>query len=109
MPDSVRERVREHLLADSREDDVSLWEALQKARRALPAASDEEVRALSLGLIRELLEGGLIVAGIPRPEGQGFDRWDLPVSETMDRITRELDELGREPEIGEIVWFTAAA
>ena len=47
------------------------------------------------------------MAGIPKPDGQGFDRWDLSVQETMDRITHELDELGREPEIGEIVWFTA--
>jgi hypothetical protein len=107
VDESTRQLIRQHLLADCREDDVSLWEALQKARRAIPAATDDQIRQLSLDLIRELLEDGLIMAGVPKPDGQGFERWDLSVPETMDRIAREMDELGHPPNIGDVVWFTA--
>jgi hypothetical protein len=103
---SVRASLRRHVLNECRNDDVSLWSVIWTATYLMPEADDDTRRQLSLDVIQELLQDGLIVAGIPKPDGQGFDRWDLSVPETMDRITRELAELGREPDVGEIVWFT---
>src|SRR3989442_4155253 len=92
---STRSTLRQHILSECRRDDVSLWSVFWTARYLMPDADDDAVQRLSLDVIQDLLNDDLIVAGIPKPDGQGFDRWDLSVQETMDRITHELDELGR--------------
>ena len=40
------------------------------------------------------------------PDGE-FEPWSLSVHETVDRINRESDAVGRDPNIGDILWFTS--
>jgi hypothetical protein len=106
MDDPARQTFREDMLSECRADYVGLWEFLWEARRLMPEADQDPVRAAALDLIRELLEAGQIVAGDPTSDRSRFVSWNLSVPETMDRIKTELAELGRDPVGGEIVWFT---
>ena len=56
------------------------------------------------------MNDGLISAGHVRVVEQEnravFDHWNLTPSETVARISKEWDKLGRLPTIGDIVYFT---
>ena len=106
-PASIRSTLRQHILNECRDDEVGLWSVFWTAQYLMPHADDDLVHRLSLDVLQELMTDGLIMAGVPKPDGQGFERWDLSVPETMDRIAREMDELGHPPNIGDVVWFTA--
>jgi hypothetical protein len=95
------------LLAECAEDHVGLWSVLWQARHALPPdATPSDARELTLGLIGRLLKRGLIRAGFPAPDGRNFEPWSLTPDEVLARTDSEWVSLGRDPEIGEVVWFT---
>jgi hypothetical protein len=56
-----------------------------------------------------LLDEGLIVAGFPTRDGRGFEPSPYSPQETVDRIRTEWQKLGRDPVIGEVVWFNATS
>jgi len=63
-----------------------------------------QLRALSLGLIAELLTRGLMVAG--EYDGDAYRPWDCPAGEAIERITRAWIEWGEsQPTPGAIVWL----
>ena len=110
-------RLQAQLLQECREDQpIGLWAVLWVVRytlngdtypeRELDKADPQEVRRLSLELVRRLLESGSVQAG--SYEGGEFVPWDLPATEALRRIEAEWDALGREPNMGENVWFTAS-
>lgn len=87
------------------EDDytfLSLAVSLVKDR--LPDASDDEVRQITLRYLKELLQENRICAGMFLTRDD-FSEWRLDPQTTVERIAREWDKLGREPKIGEVVWF----
>jgi hypothetical protein len=108
-------QLKRDVLAECEEDYVGLWSIIWRVRYALndgqyPLPEDDradssEVRRLTLQLVQDLLEAGLVQAGSPAPDGRGFARWSLRPREVVRRITSEWDALGREPNIGEVVWF----
>ncbi|MEA5471832.1 hypothetical protein [Spirulina sp. 06S082] len=57
-----------------------------------------------MSLIKKTLDNGLIQAGTFSEERE-FQIWDLSTKKILARIEREWDNLGREPNPGEIVWF----
>ena len=99
--------MRKHLLIECSDDYLGLWSIIWLIRRKLKNANSDQVRRETLGIIRTLLDDGLIQAGFPTPAG-GFEPWSLSPAETIRRIELEWDLLGREPNIGDIAWFTAA-
>jgi hypothetical protein len=109
-------RLRKEVLKECEEDHVGLWSLIWQIRYALnggkyPSREDDradplEVRHLTLRLVQDLLETGLVQAGSPTPDARGFEPWSLGPSEVVGRINSEWDALGREPNIGEVVWFT---
>jgi len=110
------ERVKRGVLKEGTEDYVGLWMIIWQIRYILngggyPSQREDradplQVRRLTLALVQELLEQGLVEAGAPTPDGKGFKPWPLEPHEVVGRIQSEWDTLGREPNIGEIVWFT---
>lgn len=110
------DRFKRELLAECKEDHVGLWEVVWSTRfllnREEPPGGDkdhaaqEDVRRMTLRVLKELLEEGLVQAGFPAPDGRGFQPWPMPPSEVVARVQSEWDALGREPNIGEIAWFT---
>lgn len=57
-----------------------------------------------LDILYGLLSSGLVQAGLPTLDG-GFEPWPFDPEEALARIESEWQELGRDPDIGEIVWF----
>lgn len=103
-PDDVLESLAE----ECHTDHVGLWEIVDAVRFDLGSTNALEIRALTLRLIRRLLSERGIQVGHPAPDGRHFVSWDLPPDEALSRIEKEWSALGREPNIGEVAWFTTA-
>jgi len=96
----------EGILDECDEDQVGLWSVLREVRNAISHASAEELKGITLELLRFLLNRHLILAGFPASNGRDFDPWNLSPDEPIDKISLDWNKLGRDPSGGEIVWFT---
>jgi hypothetical protein len=96
------------LVAECHEDHVGLWRIVRAVRDDLEVADPAQARALSLWLVRRLLDEFGMLVGHPTPDGRRFIAWNLPPEQAVRRIEQEWAALGREPDIGEIAWFTSA-
>src|SRR5215213_8848177 len=94
------------LIDECRDDHVGLWEVVSAVRHDLGCDDPAEARGLTLRLVRQLLQERGMRVGHPAPDGRHFVPWGVPASEAMDRIEREWSALGRDPNIGEVAWFT---
>lgn len=97
------------VLANCYEDHVGLWEVVRTAQDHLPGLASNELMAIVLRSVKDLLETELVVAGAPNADGRGFTAWQSSPSETLTRIAEEWSSLSRAPTIGEIVWFTTSS
>jgi hypothetical protein len=95
------------LVEECREDHVGLWRIVNAARFDLGSVNPTETRALTLRLARSLLAEPGMQVGFPAPDGRHFVPWDLPPDLALSRIEKEWSALGREPNIGEVAWFTS--
>ncbi len=103
MPDLTR--LKQDILRECMDDDVGLWTILWQLREEHEVADSAERRRLTLDLVRDLLTSEAVQAGFPSSDGSRFEPWRGSVDEIMGRIETEWDELGREPTIGDIMWF----
>src|SRR5262245_16027037 len=102
----VQEDVLEEFVAECKDDHVGLWEIVNAVRFDLGVVDPDQVRATTLALVRALLEKPRIRAGFPAPNWVDFLPWDLDPAQVTEKIAREWNELGREPDLWEIAWFT---
>lgn len=100
------EDVLESLAEECREDHVGLWRIVNAVRYDLGATGHQDVRALTLQLVRSLLNEPGVQVGHPAPDGRHFITWGLPPDQALRRIEQEWAALGREPDVGEVAWFT---
>src|SRR4051812_29942096 len=89
---------------ESETSDLGLWWIADDVRELMPGASEEEVCRETLRALLPLLRAGTLRAGDMLPTGR-FSAWQAPIEEQLARIEAEWIQLGREPIIGEIVWF----
>jgi hypothetical protein len=101
------ERVLESLAEECHDDHVGLWRVVNAVHDDLGATDPVETRALTLRLVRRLLEEGSMQVGHPAPDGGHFNPWNHAVDQALRRIDAEWTALGREPDIGEVAWFTS--
>jgi hypothetical protein len=101
------EEVLESLVEECHQDHVGLWEIVNAVQLDLGSRNPAATQALTLRLVRSLLDERGMQVGHPAPDGQHFVRWDLPPAEAVRRIEQEWSALGREPDIGEVAWFTS--
>jgi hypothetical protein len=103
----TQNEVLDNLVEECRVDHVGLWEVINAAQFDLGAADAVQTRDITLSLVRGLIcERGMLV-GFPAEDGRHFDPWDVPPEQAIRRIEEEWSVLGREPDIGEIAWFTS--
>jgi len=100
------ESIRRDFLREASDDYVGLWSLIRRIKFDLGYNDPATVRAVTLSILKELLAQGLIRAGIPHTTGD-FEEWNLSPVKTLQRLEHEWDGLGREPNIGDIVWFTS--
>jgi len=84
------------------DDYVGLW-VIVKRIRDKKTFSDIEVFFYSMKIVDQILENPEILAG--QYEGDQFYEWSIPKNKIISRIEREWTDLGRDPTLGEIVWF----
>jgi hypothetical protein len=101
------DEVLESLVEECREDHVGLWRIVNAVRFDLGSADAAQTRALALRLVRVLLQERGMQVGHPAPDGRRFIAWDLPPEQAVRRIEQEWAALRREPDIGEVAWFTS--
>jgi hypothetical protein len=89
------------------EDWVGLYEVVRIVRGEVGTASAEQVRLVTVPLLRALLEEHEVVAGFPHYTGVRFLPWEVPSKEALDRIDFEWSALGRDPVISEVAWFSS--
>ena len=89
------------------EDVVGLWSVIWDVRNRMPNAGDREIRRIAMKIVGDLIASGQIWAGHPTSDGRGFIYWDMAPGAVIKKISDEWDKLGREPNVGEVVWFTA--
>ncbi len=94
----------ERILVECEDDYVGLWSILRQVKEARYPHPE----VVTLALLRYLLAAGIVEAGVPDNKG-GFKPWSSDVDGTISRICSERSQLGREPDIGDIVWFTTPA
>jgi hypothetical protein len=100
------ETLKNDVLQECEDDHVGLWSVVRDVRDHCPSADDAEVRNTTLTLLGDLLSIGSIVAGLPTPDGRGFVRSNKSRASLLSHIRTEWESLGRDPSIGEIIWFT---
>lgn len=98
--------VLEGLVEECARDHVGLWEIINAVRLDVGGKEPEEIRVLALQLVRALLSKRGMQVGHPDPDGRRFVSWDLSPHDAVRRIDQEWSSLGREPNIGEVAWFT---
>jgi hypothetical protein len=91
------------ILTECRSDYVGLWSVVRTVKEHVGDKTD--LTNITMALIRKLLVEEGIVAG--NFENHKFCVWQESVDETIHKITLEWQSLGREPTIGDVVWFTA--
>lgn len=94
---------------DGRGNDLGLWWMARDVRQKLgPRASEDDVRARTLDLLEPLLEAGEFRAASLLPGGR-FAEWKGNVEEQLHRIDSDWRGLGRQPSLGDVVWFIGGA
>jgi hypothetical protein len=99
--------ITDMMIAEAKEDEVGLWLIHTILRRELKIEDKQELRDVTVECVRQLLRSDKIIAGQYEPPGPTYRPWNLDEDAAIARITKEWDELGHDPSIGEIVVFMA--
>jgi len=100
----VTKKIADDFVAEAQDDYVGLWSLLWRVREYTGESSQERVRGIVLYILSDLLRRQLIVAGTFTSDSE-FVTWASSVDLTVTEIERQWLQLGREPDIGDIVWF----
>ena len=93
------------LLSEAKYDYIGLWEVIKKVRLLNPDLSSDAVRSRTLKLVAEMLAKGFLAVDL-LPSG-GCRPWENQnPREILECIDTKWRELRREPNIGDIVWFS---
>ena len=90
-------------IAECKEDYVGLWSLIRRVRSAGDSEEESQIRDRTLDLLYSLLSQGKVSAG--QFESGKFQLWKDSPSEIVARIKHEWIDLGRVPNMGDIVWF----
>jgi hypothetical protein len=104
--DSVVASLRQQVRAAAAQDHLGLWWIVRIIGDQWPRVSEDSLREFVLSLLGEELAAGTLIAGFPTKAG-GFVRWTGRPEEIVHEVDRRWKELGRRPNIGEVVWLTA--
>lgn len=86
-------------------DYLGLWAIVRDARNAFPGGDNAQLEATVLKLIRMLLARGAVFGQFdPR---RAFVSQPMPNEDAIAAIAAAWRGLGRDPEIGEVGWFTS--
>lgn len=105
---SEADAIKRAIVAEAQSDVVGIWAIHWEVRQRMPELQPEAAKTTTLLIVAEVLGERSVVAGEFRDRHEKtavFEPWALSVAESVDRISVEWDGLGREPNLGEVVWF----
>jgi hypothetical protein len=94
----------EDVLNRGLDDWIDITELAFVAKSVGMAGTDAEIRDLSIEIIRNVVQEGLMEVGDVTTDG--FHRWGLSPDEVIKRIERDWGALGRWPYTGDICWLS---
>ncbi|HEY5313961.1 MAG TPA: hypothetical protein VIK18_15635 [Pirellulales bacterium] len=100
------EVLKHEVLEECEDDHVGLWSIVDAVEDYLGTTEPRYVKCFTCALLSDFLDAGEIQAGFPAKNGRDFEPWTMLTEPAINRIRQEWDALGRDPEMGEIVWFT---
>lgn len=90
---------------EAKSDYVGLWQICTRVRKEFNPQSPYKIKNIVLHTIREMLASGLVAVDLAS-SGSGCTPWkEKRVEKIIHRISSEWDSLGRDPSVGDIVWF----
>ncbi len=92
-------------MTECQEDFVGLWSVLWEIKKEYPSKTAAEQQTLTIEVAKALLDKGCLVGDLY--EDKGFQPWSVPPREAILRIQTAWENLGREPTLGDIAWFTS--
>lgn len=101
------EPLKTYFVFRAAEDYYDLEKISLVVEEELDLSDFDEVRMITMQIIRELLEEDLIYPGSLTPES-GFVPWNLPPEKSIVRIEREWNESEDEFGFGPVIWFVAS-
>ncbi|MBS0208236.1 MAG: hypothetical protein JSS27_04705 [Planctomycetes bacterium] len=96
--------VLDRIWQECEDDYVGLWSIYRQAKEA----GLDDPKLWTLAIVSFLLHANIVQAGAPDDQG-GFIPWKSSPDDAWRRIASEWQNLQREPDIGDIVWFTTPA
>lgn len=100
----TRSVAEKEILLEGLDDYLGLWELVASVRYESDTDDAGEIRRRTLALVRGMLAEGLASPGFPTRDGH-FDVVEMDTEDAIARISGEWDELGREPDVGDIIWL----
>lgn len=100
---NVPQSLLDEIVAEAKADEVGLWFIIGRIRDELGVNTPESLQETTLRCVKEILASGDVVAGYYKLDGTGIDVWDMEPARIVSRIKEAWDQLGREPNIGDIV------
>ncbi len=98
--------VERDFLIEGLDDWIGLWRFARSVRDERPDGTSDEVRERSMPMVRELVVGGYMRPGRLTEDRPGFSEWEEDAEAAVERIEREWRELGRDPNIPDVCWFS---
>ena len=90
---------------EARLDYVGFWEITGRVQHRFKLSDRSKVREAVMQIVSGLLSAGLEAVDLAS-SGAGCIRWENQApAHILDRISSEWNKLGRDPTIGDIVWF----
>lgn len=103
----IKEEIEEVFLNECKEDYVGLWVLVRAIRETEPGWSSTKIMHEVLLFLEKLLKDQKIIVGIPDELG-GFEMWKFKDYENIEKIKSLWLNLGRDPDIGDVVWITSS-
>lgn len=99
------DKLKDQFLTQSEDDSFGLWEIVSVLKEELHCQKYDELRECTMGVVRFLIEKGVLAGDSPYVSGE-FRPWpDQNLGEMVSRIEMEWRMLGHDPNIPDIVWF----
>jgi hypothetical protein len=106
---SLSDKTVEELVSEAEEDEVGLWFIVRIVKDELHAQDSQSIKKATLEGVAQLLQTGKVVAGqYNKLDPTGVERWELDLPAVIDRISREWDQLGREPSLETLLCLSVA-
>ena len=93
------------IIEEAKADEVGLWFIIGRVRDDIGVEEPALLQTATLQCVHEILVSGAVVAGYYKPDGSGVEVWDIEPENVVSHIEHAWNELGREPNLGEIVVF----